>query len=63
MPFELRNLWVLHRDAIVDAAREQARAGMPMRHNFETGSPQGKAFELAYTELRRELDALAAELV
>lgn len=60
---EVRSIFVLKREEIVHVARDQADAGEAMAHGFEPGSAQAATFERAYTERRRELDALQAEQV
>lgn len=60
---EIRSIFLLKREEIVRAARDQAAAGEPMRHGFAPGSTQAATFERAYTERRREIDALLAEQV
>lgn len=63
MTAEVRSIFVLTREEIIDHARMQAQAGEPMAHGFEPGSAQACTFERAHQERRRELDARAAEIV
>ncbi len=60
---EVRSIYVLTREEIVRTARDLADSGERMHHGYDAGSPQALAFEHAYIERQRELDALQAEQV
>lgn len=63
MAAEVRSIFVLTREEIIEHARLQAEAGEPLLHGFDPGSAQACTYERAYHERRRELDAQGAELV
>lgn len=63
MDFDVRSIFLLKREEIVQLARMRAEAGQDKSHGFEPGSAHACTFERAYEERRRELDAQGAELV
>lgn len=60
MDFDVRSIYLLARDEIIQLAHRRAEAGEPMLHGFEPGSAQAVTFETAYQRRRIELDSVEA---
>ena len=56
MTAEIRSIFSLTHDAIVQMAREQAEAGEAMAHGYEQGSTQAITWEHHYLARQRELE-------
>lgn len=57
------SIFVLTREQILLHARQQADAGEPCAHGYEPGTAHACTWERAYVERKRELDALASEVI
>lgn len=53
---EIRSIYALKHDEIVQMAREQAEAGEAMHHGYELGSAQAATYERNFIARRIELD-------
>jgi hypothetical protein len=62
MTTNVRSIYTLVHEEIVQLARQQADAGEPMVHGFQEGTPQACAYERAYQERHRELFDQRAEV-
>ncbi len=56
----VRSIYVLTHEEIVQAAREQADAGEPCSHGFEPGSTQAITYERHYVARQAELQEVEA---
>ena len=59
---EVLSIYVLTREQIVQAARQQADAGEPCNHGFEPGSTHACTWERTYHERLREVFDQRAEV-
>jgi hypothetical protein len=55
MDADIRSIWLLRREEIVQLARQQADADQPCAHGFPPGSVQACTWERNYHERAREL--------
>lgn len=56
----VRSIYTLRHDEIVELARVRAENNEGSAHSFEPGSAQAIAFERAYTARRMELEEIEA---